>query len=51
MTIYTNRDQVKQTLAQITAQQTRNNLFVNVSVKPYRGKKHDQAKTVSIKIG
>lgn len=50
MTIYTSQDKVKQILAQIIAQQTRNNLFVNVTVKSYKGKKYP-AGTVAIKIG
>lgn len=50
MTIYTDKAKANETLAKITAQQAQKNLFVNVSVKPYNGKKYP-AGTVAIKIG
>jgi len=50
MTIYTDKAKANEALVKITAQQAKNNLFVNVSVKPYNGKKYP-AGTVAIKIG
>lgn len=50
MTIYISPEKLRQTLTEITRKQMEKNVFVNVTVKPYRGKKYP-AGTLSVKIG
>lgn len=50
MTIYTSPEKLKEILAQISAQQTANRTFYNVSVKPYTGSKYPD-NTLTVKIG
>ena len=38
-------------LKEITATQQKTNIFANVSVKPYRGKKYDPRNTVVVVVG
>ena len=38
-------------IMQITQQQVKANHFVNVAVKPYKGKKYDPIQTVVIVVG
>lgn len=49
--IVVNSADVADVLRQITEQQQRKNVFVNVQVLPYTGKKYDPDRTAVIKIG
>lgn len=48
---YINKKDIDKTLQKITEAQTKSRVFVNVSVKPYHGKKYDRENTVVITIG
>ena len=43
---YINKADTEKVIERITAAQQKANIFCNVAVKPYRGKKHDPANTV-----
>ena len=43
---YVEKSSVQNLIERITAAQQKANIFCNVAVKPYRGKKHDPANTV-----
>ena len=49
--IYINRSDVPEVLAEINRRQIARREFVNVQVKPYRGKKYDPESTAVIVIG
>lgn len=49
--LYIDKTETEKVLKEITALQARKNCFVNVSVKPYTGKKFDRKNTVAIAIG
>lgn len=48
---YINKEDTSRVLQAITQAQVKNNCFVNVSVKPYKGKKYDKENTVVITVG
>ena len=48
---YTKKSDVKSLLKKITEAQQKANNFCNVSVKPYRGTKHDPEDTVVVVVG
>ena len=45
------KDDIEYMVKQITAAQMKTGLFYNVSVLPYRGRRYDKNKYVTIKIG
>ena len=49
--IYVPTALVKETIQKIHQDQCRHNLFVNVSVAPYHGKKYDRKTTSVVVIG
>lgn len=49
--IYIPKEKTPEALEQITREQSRRGVFVNVEVKPYRGRKYDPEKTTVIQIG
>ena len=49
--IYVEKNSVPAALAAITREQAARGVFVNVAVKPYKGKKYDPANTAVIVIG
>lgn len=49
--IYVNKSKAGEVIAKITQQQSRRNLFVNVAVQPYKGKRYNSATTVVIVVG
>lgn len=48
---YINKADTEKVIDQITAAQRKANIFYNVAVKPYKGKKHDPANTVVAVVG
>lgn len=48
---YVVKSSVQNLIEQITAAQQKANIFCNVAVKPYKGKKHDLANTVVVVVG
>ena len=48
---YIEKSKIDNFLKEITAAQQKANNFCNVSVKPYRGKKHDPEDTVVVVVG
>lgn len=49
--LYVSKDEVDKVIDQIGRQQHRANCFVNIEVKPYKGKKYDLDQTVVVVIG
>ena len=48
---YIEKSKMDNFLKEITAAQQKTNIFSNVSVKPYRGKKYDPRNTVVVVVG
>ena len=48
---YIKKSDVESFLKEVTAAQQKANIFSNVSVKPYRGKKYDPQNTVVVVVG
>lgn len=48
---YVAKSEVYQVISQINRQQNKRGIFVDVAVKPYRGKKYDPENTVVIVVG
>ena len=48
---YIEKSKMDNFLKEITAAQQKTNIFANVSVKPYRGKKYDPRNTVVVVVG
>lgn len=48
---YINKADTEKVIERITAAQRKTNIFCNVAVKPYRGKKHNPANTVVVVVG
>lgn len=48
---YIEKSKMNNFLKEITAAQQKANIFSNVSVKPYRGKKYDPRNTVVVVVG
>ena len=48
---YIKKSDVESFLKEVTAAQQKANIFCNVSVKPYRGKKYDPEDTVVVVVG
>lgn len=48
---YVEKSSVQNVIERITAAQQKTNIFCNVAVKPYRGKKHDPANIVVVVVG
>ena len=48
---YIDKSKMDNFLKEITAAQHKANIFSNVSVKPYRGKKYDPRNTVVVVVG
>ena len=48
---YATKLEAKQIVERINRQQSKSGIFANISIKPYRGKKHDPQNTVVIAVG
>ena len=48
---YVEKSSVQNLIERITAAQQKANISCNVTVKPYKGKKHDPANTVVVVVG
>ena len=48
--IYVDKSKVNETIAAINKEQAKRSLYINVTVKPYHGKKYDPQNTVVIII-
>lgn len=48
---YVEKSSVQNVIERITAAQQKANIFCNVAVKPYKGKKHDPVNTVVVVVG
>ena len=48
---YVENSSVQNVIERITAAQQKANIFSNVAVKPYKGKKHDPVNTVVVVVG
>ena len=49
--IYTKKKDADRIMSEISKAQKRANVFINVSVKPYKGKKYSKSDTVVIVVG
>ena len=49
--IYVDKSEVDKAIAEINSTQNRAKMFINVAVKPYKGKKYDPDRTAVIVIG
>ncbi len=48
---YVNKAEAENLIDRINQQQHKQNRFINISVKPYHGKKYDPTNTVVIVVG
>jgi len=48
---YVLKSETSQIVDQINQKQSKSGIFVNISIKPYRGKKYDPQNTVVIVVG
>lgn len=49
--IYVDKRDINTTIEQLRRKQCKANCFVNIAVKPYKGKKYDQKTTAVIVVG
>lgn len=49
--LYVRKDEIDDVVSQITQQQIKANRFVNVEIRPYKGKKYDPDQTAVVIIG